>query len=84
MTTTVYVRLLDEGTDVWRPVEADQDGDLFKLIGPMPDDEHWEFIPGTIVGARAIPLGIPKSTLCRAHRQARLQIRLSASNRALT
>jgi hypothetical protein len=45
----VYVRLLDEGTDVWRPVRAVAlpDGS-FELDEPEdydPDAEMWEFPP---------------------------------------
>ncbi len=45
----VYVRLLEEGTDVWRPVRATAlpDG-TFKLAEPDgydPDAEIWEFPP---------------------------------------
>jgi hypothetical protein len=47
--TVVYVRLLDEGTDVWRPVRATQlpDG-TFELAEPEgydPEAEIWEFPP---------------------------------------
>jgi hypothetical protein len=46
----VYVALLDEGTAVWRPVAAEQVGPgLFRLLGPVPDDEVWEFPPGAVV-----------------------------------
>jgi len=49
----VYVRLLDEGVEVFRPAQA-------TLIGPGqarlavpsdydPEDEHWEFEPGSVV-----------------------------------
>jgi hypothetical protein len=52
-TTTVYVRLLDEGTDVFRPTEAEQRPDgTYKLLPTRdydPDDEHWEFLPGQVV-----------------------------------
>jgi hypothetical protein len=52
-TETIYVRLLDEGTDVWRPT-------LGRRVGPMtfevmptpnydPEDEKWEFLPGRVV-----------------------------------
>jgi hypothetical protein len=49
----VYVRLLDEGTDVWRPVRAAAlpDG-TFRLLEPDrydPDTERWEFPPSTKV-----------------------------------
>ncbi len=47
----VYVRLLDEGTDVARPTPAvAMGGDLYELDAtPIPIDEHWEFPPGSIV-----------------------------------
>jgi hypothetical protein len=53
MTTTIYIRLLDEGTEVFRPTKADDLGDgVFKVL-PSPDynpqDEKWEFVPGTLV-----------------------------------
>ena len=49
----VYVRLLDEGTDVWRPVHATAlpDG-TFRLLEPDgydPNAETWEFPPSTKV-----------------------------------
>lgn len=52
-TTTIYVRLLDEGTEVFRPATAhDLGGGVFKVL-PSPDydpqDEKWEFVPGTLV-----------------------------------
>jgi hypothetical protein len=53
---TIYVALLDEGLDVWRPVAArrlapdrylslDQDYD--------PTTRTWQFEPGTVVTCRA-------------------------------
>jgi hypothetical protein len=40
----VYVALLDEGTAVWRPIVAESVGaGLFRLFGPVPDGEAWEF-----------------------------------------
>ena len=49
----VYVRLLNEGTNVFRPVSAIQiDAGLYQLEGfdiYDPDDEEWEFLPGTVV-----------------------------------
>jgi hypothetical protein len=50
---TIYVKLLDEGTDVYRPVKASiVNSDHYKLDCPDiydPDDEHWEFPPGSCV-----------------------------------
>jgi hypothetical protein len=48
--TTIYMPLLNEGTDVWRPVAAEHlDGDVFRVVGPVPDDEEWAFPPGSVV-----------------------------------
>lgn len=50
---TIYVALLEEGTDVWRPVQALPVGDdKFVLIRPNDydeEDETWQFLPGAIV-----------------------------------
>jgi hypothetical protein len=51
-TTTIYVYLRDEGTDVWRPIEAVRLGDdryQIVSINQSPEDEHWEFTSGDIV-----------------------------------
>jgi len=48
--TTVLVELLDEGTDVWRPVEVVEVRPGWHLLeGSAPDDECWAFPPGTVV-----------------------------------
>jgi hypothetical protein len=52
MTTVreIYVALLGEGTEVWRPVNAQPIGnDVFLLQGQIPNGESWEFSPGTQV-----------------------------------
>ena len=50
---TIYIRLLDEGTDVLRPTEAAKLANGFFKVMPTPgydpDDEKWEFTPGSIV-----------------------------------
>jgi hypothetical protein len=46
---TIYINLLDEGTDVWRPVDADAIGGMDYRIDHraiVPDDEQWQFRPG--------------------------------------
>jgi len=49
----IYVRLLDEGTPVSRPTQAENIGNGFFKLLPTPNydpaDEHWEFLPGSIV-----------------------------------
>jgi hypothetical protein len=51
--TEVYVKLLDEGVDVWRPVPATKQPDgSFRLCRPQwydPQTETWEFPPNTRV-----------------------------------
>ena len=63
----VYVRLLDEGIDVFRPVPADWiSGDVARLSPPTPPSgESWEFSPGSIVrvelrllGENTVPVGV--------------------------
>ena len=49
----VYVRLLDEGTVVYRPAPAERVGSgIYRLRAPDDydsSDETWEFLPGSIV-----------------------------------
>ena len=49
---TIFVALLDEGVDVWRPVQARPlDQGQFRIIGLEADieDETWQFPAGSIV-----------------------------------
>ena len=49
---TIYVRLLDEGVDCWRPVTAERvRDDIYRIVGaaPDPEDEKWEFFVGQLV-----------------------------------
>ncbi len=51
----IYVALLNEGTDVWRPVNAEALGHNVFRIDPqtkIPDDEQWQFGPGETVRCR--------------------------------
>jgi hypothetical protein len=52
----VYVRLLDEGVDVWRPVPAVDLGDgRYELAATEdydPTIETWEFVPGSVVAGK--------------------------------
>jgi len=53
MNTIIYVRLLNEGTEVFRPVSATRIAlDIFKLDNEDSydsEDEEWEFLPGSQV-----------------------------------
>ena len=47
---TVYVELVGEAVDVWRPVSAVHEGDdVYRLLGEQEDDEAWAFPPGSRV-----------------------------------
>lgn len=51
-TETIYVYLLDEGTDVWRPVAAlPLGGQRYRILSDNANycDENWEFKTGQIV-----------------------------------
>jgi hypothetical protein len=50
MATTIFVPLLNEGTDVWRPVKATLiSPNTYRIDGEIPDDEDWAFLPGAVV-----------------------------------
>lgn len=47
---TIYMSLIDEGTDVWRPVLAEElENGIYRICGPQPEDESWQFAPGSLV-----------------------------------
>lgn len=49
---TIYVYLLDEGVDCWRPVEAvHEGGNRYRISGVHPDPSHerWEFATEDVV-----------------------------------
>ena len=47
---TIYMPLLNEGTEVWAPVQAERIGSGgFRVLGPMPDDQEWTFPPDAVV-----------------------------------
>lgn len=55
---TVYVRLLDEGLDVWRPVRARRlSADRYLIMEQEYDRdiETWAYEPGTVVECRREP-----------------------------
>jgi hypothetical protein len=55
-TETIYVRLLDEGTVVWRPTQGRKVGPMTFQVLPTPrydpKNERWEFVPGRVVNCR--------------------------------
>jgi hypothetical protein len=56
---TIYVRLIDELVDVWRPVEADPvDGGVYRICEQPYDREieRWEFTPDELVLCERISL----------------------------
>jgi hypothetical protein len=55
---TIYVYLPDEAVDTWRPVLAEHVRENVYRIAdqPHPEDEVWEFLPGTLVLCKQIQL----------------------------
>jgi hypothetical protein len=49
-TRTIYVALLGEGTNCWRPVQAESlGGGLYRIVGERPDDDEvWPFSAGDV------------------------------------
>jgi hypothetical protein len=63
-TSTIYIPLLDEGTEVWRPVNArDLGGGVYEISSDAAPEEHeqWAFAPGERVrtALRALSGGEP-------------------------
>jgi hypothetical protein len=47
---TVYVELLDEGVEVWRPVAASQvRAGVYRLADDADEQEQWAFPAGSLV-----------------------------------
>ena len=62
----IYIALLDEGTEVWRPVEAVRvSQNVYRIISenPNPEDERWEFARDDLVQCRAKTLSNGMSVL---------------------
>lgn len=49
----IYIKLLDEGVEVYRPTKGEEIGqNIFKVLPTDdydPDDETWEFLPNSKV-----------------------------------
>ena len=56
-----YVRLLNEGTDVVRPVQLiDSEDGTFRIVATPnydPNDEEWEFLPKSLVAIKDSLIG---------------------------
>lgn len=53
MEKTIYMPLVGEGTECWRPVRAPQvDGDIFEVADHIPESESWAFAPFSRVRCR--------------------------------
>lgn len=66
-TETIYIYLLDEGTDVWRPAEAEDLGNnRYRIISMNndPEDKKWEFQTGDIVICEERVLNDSAPSLC--------------------
>ena len=49
----IYMPLLEEAVECWRPVEAERIGaDLYVVVGAIPEGEVWAFQPGETVFCR--------------------------------
>jgi hypothetical protein len=50
MKDLIYVELLDEGIEVWRPVHAERIRDgVFRILDVAPPDEQWKYPSGSVV-----------------------------------
>jgi hypothetical protein len=55
----LYVELLVEGVDVWRPVEADRESDgVVRLPSDAPEGKTWAFAPGSRVRCECRDFGL--------------------------
>jgi hypothetical protein len=49
-TMNIYIYLKNEDSDVWRPVEARQEGEFYRIVSVREDaTEEWEFNTGDLV-----------------------------------
>ena len=47
VSTRIFISLLNEGTDCWRPANAKEHGEgVFEILGIIPAGEEWQFAPG--------------------------------------
>lgn len=67
----VYVPLLEEGTPTIRPTQAvSLGGDLYRILPTKdydPENEVWEFLPGSVVRCDKIRARISGEMILRAY-----------------
>ncbi len=54
---TIYVALIDEAVDAWRPVLAEHvEGHKYRIVEQTHDEaiERWEFVPGDRVECEVV------------------------------
>ena len=75
-TERIYIQLLDEGTWVCRPTQGEVLGNsLYRVLAIPnydPEDEVWEFLPGTIVRCRLTTTPSEKKTVLLAYEEAKM------------
>jgi hypothetical protein len=65
----IYMPLLDEGVEVWRPVDAERiEVNAFRILGPQPDHEKWAFPPGAVVSVLPKPFSSGEEAIGVANR----------------
>lgn len=73
MTTEIFVPLLEEGTPTIRPTQAIPLGNGTYKVLPTPDydpeDEVWEFLPGSVVQCDMIEDMIEGGNILRAYKK---------------
>jgi len=53
VSTRIFISLLNEGTDCWRPANAKERGEgVFEILGIIPAGEEWQFAHGMRVRCR--------------------------------
>ena len=58
-TEQIYVELLDDGVQVWAPVDAEKlDDGVYQLPKVSPSDQIWTFAPGSLVRCERTSTGL--------------------------
>jgi hypothetical protein len=66
--TRIIVKLLADGTECWRPINANPVGDgVFEVLRIMPSGEGWEFAPGARVRCQQKQFADGSSGLIATH-----------------